>query len=191
MDIEADLSAAQQSKHLTSPQADQSAHIGNTQPAGLHPQQHLEPNELLLAHRHRRHGASPATPEPAGVSPLSCRGVSSLYCGYSLQSPFGRYGKSGRRRSAGGPSVPRPRAKDRQALRLSVAGSAQRRWRGSGSWRGSRIALLCQHCESPACRPGSPWAAFCCPILSPFRASTIHAILRAWVYPSRSWSDRL
>jgi hypothetical protein len=61
------------------------------------PQQHLWPNKLLLAHRHRRHGASPATPEPAGLSPLSCRGVSSLYCGYNPVPPSGRYGKSDHR----------------------------------------------------------------------------------------------
>src|SRR6516164_10822959 len=29
-----------------------------------------------------RHGAPPGTPEPEGVSPLLCRGVSSLYCAY-------------------------------------------------------------------------------------------------------------
>ena len=53
-----------------------------------------EPTEFLLAHRHRRHGASPATPEPAGVSPLSCRGVSSLYCGYTFVPRNMVYGKS-------------------------------------------------------------------------------------------------
>src|ERR1700745_4313513 len=46
------------------------------------PQQHVKTAELLLAHRHHRHGAPPGTPEPGGVSPLSCRGVSSLYCAY-------------------------------------------------------------------------------------------------------------
>src|ERR1700729_917141 len=86
---------AQQSKHLTSPQADQRACIGNPQPAGLHPQQHLEPTEVLLAHRHRP-GASPATPEPAGVSPLSCRGVSSLYCITGESRIIAHYGKSRR-----------------------------------------------------------------------------------------------
>jgi hypothetical protein len=37
--------------------------------------------ELLLAHRHHRHGAPPGTPEPGDVSPLLCTGVSSLYRG--------------------------------------------------------------------------------------------------------------
>src|ERR1700752_789870 len=50
----------------------------------LNPQQHLKTAELLLAHRpHRPHGAPPGTPEPGGVSPLLCRGVSSLYCAYT------------------------------------------------------------------------------------------------------------
>src|ERR1700740_384800 len=47
---------------------------------------HLKTAELLLAHRQHRHGAPPGTPEPGGVSPLSCRGVSSLYCAYSPKS---------------------------------------------------------------------------------------------------------
>jgi hypothetical protein len=44
----------------------------------LYPQQHVKTAELSLAHRQHRHGAPPGTPEPGGVSPLSCRGVSSL-----------------------------------------------------------------------------------------------------------------
>src|SRR6202011_3373214 len=49
----------------------------------LNPQQHVKTAELLLAHRqHRHHGAPPGTPEPGEVSPLYCRGVSSLYCAY-------------------------------------------------------------------------------------------------------------
>src|SRR5215469_12507033 len=49
----------------------------------LNPQQHLKTAELLLAHRqHRHHGAPPRTPKPGRVSPLLCRGVSSLYCSY-------------------------------------------------------------------------------------------------------------
>jgi hypothetical protein len=56
-----------------------------------------KPTEFLLAHRHRRHGASPATPEPAGVSPLSCRGVSSLYCGYTRRPHNMVYVKSAAR----------------------------------------------------------------------------------------------
>ncbi len=48
-----------------------------------------KPAELLLAHRHHRHGAPPGTPKPASVSPQLCRGVSSLYCVYSqCRSPF-------------------------------------------------------------------------------------------------------
>ena len=48
-----------------------------------------KPAELLLAHRHHRHGAPPGTPKPASVSPQLCRGVSSLYCVYSAcRSPF-------------------------------------------------------------------------------------------------------
>src|SRR5271166_4426808 len=66
------LEAAQQTKHLTPPQADQLASISYPQPAALHPQQYLKAAELLLAHRHHRHGAPRGTPEPAGVSPLSC-----------------------------------------------------------------------------------------------------------------------
>src|ERR1700730_18061765 len=49
--------------------------------------------ELLLAHRHHRHGAPPGTPKPAGVSPLLCRGVSSLYCSYIRKSDNRRSGK--------------------------------------------------------------------------------------------------
>jgi hypothetical protein len=49
----------------------------------LNLQQHLKTAELLLADRHHRQGAPPGTPEPAGVSPLLCRGVSSLYCAYT------------------------------------------------------------------------------------------------------------
>jgi hypothetical protein len=48
-----------------------------------------KPAELLLAHRHHRHGEPPGTPKPASVSPQLCRGVSSLYCVYSqCRSPF-------------------------------------------------------------------------------------------------------
>ncbi len=65
-----------------SPQPNQRTGITDAQPSGLHPQQHVKAAELLLAHRHHRHGAPPATPEPARVSPLLCRGVSFVYCGY-------------------------------------------------------------------------------------------------------------
>src|SRR5215472_8748956 len=74
------LQATQQAKYLTAMQADQLAGVGNTKTARLNTQQHLKPTELLLAHRHHRHGASSATPKPGGVSPLLCTGVSSLYC---------------------------------------------------------------------------------------------------------------
>src|ERR1700680_248536 len=73
------LEATQQTKHLTPLQADQHTGVSNTQTTRLTPQQHVKPAELLLAHRQHRHGAPPGTPEPGGVSPLSCRGVSSLY----------------------------------------------------------------------------------------------------------------
>src|SRR5258708_40096935 len=77
------LEAAQQTKHLTPLYADQHTGVTDTQPTRLNPQQHVKTAELLLAHRqHRHHGAPPGTPKPAGVSPLSCRGVSSLYCAY-------------------------------------------------------------------------------------------------------------
>src|ERR1700680_3768954 len=77
------LEATQQTKHLTPLQADQHTGVSNTQTPRLNPQQHLKPAELLLAHRQHRQGAPPGTPEPGGVSPLSCRGVSSLYCAYT------------------------------------------------------------------------------------------------------------
>src|ERR1700731_2233440 len=83
------LEATQQTKPLTPLQADQHTGVSNTQTTRLNPQQHLKPAELLLAHRQHRHGAPPGTPEPGGVSPLSCRGVSSLYCAYR-----GKGGKS-------------------------------------------------------------------------------------------------
>src|SRR5271168_130638 len=75
------LEAAQQAKYLTPLQTDQFTRVGNTKTTRLNPQQNLKPAELLLAHRNR-HGASSGTPEPAGVSPLLCTGVSSLYCSY-------------------------------------------------------------------------------------------------------------
>src|SRR6476661_6168349 len=78
------LEAAQQAKHLTPLEADQHTGVTDTQATRLNPQQHVKTAELLLAHRqHRHHGAPPGTPEPGEVSPLYCRGVSSLYCAYS------------------------------------------------------------------------------------------------------------
>src|SRR6266478_302307 len=89
------LEAPQQTKYLTPLEADQHTGVSNTQTTRLNPQQHLKTAELLLAHRqHRHHGAPPGTPEPAGVSPLSCRGVSSLYCAYTRESRNGDSGKS-------------------------------------------------------------------------------------------------
>src|ERR1700720_3037322 len=80
------LEAAQQAKHLTPLQADQRTGVTDTQATRLKPQQHVKTAELPLAHRHHRHGAPPGTPEPGGVSPLSYRGVSSLYCAYKSKS---------------------------------------------------------------------------------------------------------
>src|ERR1700739_695388 len=77
------LEAAQQTKHLAPLQPDQRTGVTNAQTARLNPQQYLKTTELLPAHRHHRHhGAPPGTPKPGGVSPLLCRGVSSLYCVY-------------------------------------------------------------------------------------------------------------
>src|SRR5580698_5547985 len=87
------LEATQQTKHLTPLQADQHTGVSNTQTTRLNPQQHLKPAELLLAHRQHRHGAPPGTPEPGDVSPLLCRGVSSLYCAYIIMSHNIYYGK--------------------------------------------------------------------------------------------------
>src|SRR6266581_8700953 len=88
------LEAPQQTKYLTPLEADQHTGVSNTQTTRLNPQQHLKTAELLLAHRqHRHHGAPPGTPEPAGVSPLSCRGVSSLYCAYTCRSQRDRQRK--------------------------------------------------------------------------------------------------
>src|SRR6202011_2279456 len=64
--------------------ADQHTGVTDTQATRLNPQQHVKTAELLLAHRQHRHGAPPGTPEPGDVSPLSCRGVSSLYCAYTF-----------------------------------------------------------------------------------------------------------
>src|SRR3984893_1252147 len=88
------LEATQQTKHLTPLQADQHTGVSNTQTTRLNPQQHLKPAELLLAHRQHRQGAPPGTPEPGGVSPLSCREVSSLYRAYNQRAHFSVSGKS-------------------------------------------------------------------------------------------------
>src|SRR5271167_2051962 len=77
------LETAQQAKYLTPVQADQFTRVGNTQTTRSNLQQNLKPAELLLAHRHHRHGATPRTPKPEGVSPQLCTGVSSLYCVYT------------------------------------------------------------------------------------------------------------
>src|SRR5215469_8337096 len=80
------LEAAQQTKHLAPLQPNQRIGVTDAQTARLNPQQHLKTAELLLAHRHHRQGAPPGTPEPREVSPLLCRGVSSLYCSYTSHS---------------------------------------------------------------------------------------------------------
>src|SRR5437868_11241768 len=86
--------AAQQTKHLTPLQPDQHTGVIDTQTTRLDPQQHVKAAELLLAHRQHHQGAPPGTPEPGGVSPLSCRGVSSLYCAYRPLSRNRGSGKS-------------------------------------------------------------------------------------------------
>src|ERR1700751_5986336 len=87
------LEAAQQTEHLAPLQPDQHTGVTDAQTTRLNPQQHVKTAELLLAHRHHRHGAPPGTPEPGGVSPLLCRGVSSLYCAYKATPHNGAYGK--------------------------------------------------------------------------------------------------
>src|SRR6202047_1741858 len=87
------LEAAQQTKHLTPLQADQHTGVTDTHATRLNPQQHVKTAALLLAHRHHRHGAPPGTPEPGDVSPLLCRGVSSLYCAHIALSNKGESGK--------------------------------------------------------------------------------------------------
>src|SRR6476646_9497628 len=74
--------AAQQPEHLVAFKPDQCAGVCNTQPARRHAQQHAQPIEFPFAHRHHRHGASPGTLDPGGVSPQLCTRVSSLYCAY-------------------------------------------------------------------------------------------------------------
>src|SRR6516164_2090775 len=85
------LEAAQQTKHLASLQPNQRTGVTDAQTARLNPQQHLKTAELLLAHRHHR--APPGTPEPGRVSPLLCRGVSSLYCSYTEDDVEIRHGQ--------------------------------------------------------------------------------------------------
>src|ERR1700730_17832773 len=88
------LAAAPQANRLTPLQADQRTGVTDTQATRPIPQQHVKTAELLLAHRHHRHGAPPGTPEPGDVSPLSCRGVSSLYCAYTIRSNLIVIGKT-------------------------------------------------------------------------------------------------
>src|ERR1700733_5952092 len=82
------LKATQQAEHLPTMQTHQRTGIGHPPPPRLNPQQHVEPVELLLAHRQHRHDASPGTPKPGGVSSLFCRGVPSLYCSYIFSKPI-------------------------------------------------------------------------------------------------------
>ena len=77
--------AVQQTKHLTPLQADQRASVSYPQTAALHPQQYLKTAELLLAHRHHRHGAPSGTPEPAGMSGVTGRFVKN--CTLSQAAP--------------------------------------------------------------------------------------------------------
>src|SRR6266403_802543 len=78
--------AAQQTKHLAPQQPNQHTGTTDAQTTLLNPQKKVKTAELLLAHRHHRHGAPPGAQKPAGVSPLLCRGVSSLYCSYTEMS---------------------------------------------------------------------------------------------------------
>jgi hypothetical protein len=55
---------AQQTKYLTPPQADQFTRVGDAKTPRSNPQQNLKPAELLLAHRHHRHGAPSGTQNP-------------------------------------------------------------------------------------------------------------------------------
>src|SRR5271169_246374 len=89
------LETAQQAKYLTTLQSDQFTRVGNTKTARLNLQQNLKPAELLLAHRHHRHGATPRNPKPEGVSPQLCTGVSSLYCVYRRLSRKAEHFKRG------------------------------------------------------------------------------------------------
>src|SRR3954451_16086049 len=77
------LQTGQQPKDLPPLQAEQFAGVCDTQTARPNAQQNFEPIEFLLAHRHHRHRAPPRPLEPRAVSRQLCRGVSSLYCGYS------------------------------------------------------------------------------------------------------------
>jgi len=65
------------------------ARVGQLRDGGAARANHsVKTAELLPAHRHHRQGAPPGTPEPGGVSPLLCRGVSSLYCAYKNCTPI-------------------------------------------------------------------------------------------------------
>jgi hypothetical protein len=86
------LETAPQTEHLP-PQARQPTSVNHPQSAGLDVPQYVKPAELLAAHLFDRHEAPPATPEHAGVSPLSCRGVSSPYGGYVHVPQNPLYGK--------------------------------------------------------------------------------------------------
>src|SRR6266436_2768898 len=102
------LEAPQQTKYLTPLEADQHSGGSNTPTTRLNPQQHLKTAELLLAHRQtRHHGAPPGTPEPAGVSPLSC-----AYMGASTEMILckGCGDRAGRERGRAGDSLGRVRS---------------------------------------------------------------------------------
>src|SRR5205823_5701092 len=100
------LETAQQAKYLTPLQSDQFTRVGNTKTTRLNLQQNLKPAELLLAHRHHRHGATPRTPKPEGVSPQLCTGVSSLYCAYKKSPIIRDSGKPARNRRYNRAAIP-------------------------------------------------------------------------------------
>ena len=79
----AGLKRAPQAVDLAPPQAGQDAGVGDTQTAGLNPGQNLETGELLLAHRHHRHGTPLRTLKPGAVPSQLCGRVASLYCAYT------------------------------------------------------------------------------------------------------------
>ncbi len=59
------LEATQQAEYLPTMQTHQNTGVGDMQPSRLNPQQHVEPAELLLAHRQHRHDASPGPQNPS------------------------------------------------------------------------------------------------------------------------------
>jgi hypothetical protein len=62
-------------------------------PASILQMNDLEPLHILQIDDETAFPRVPGTPKPGGVSPLSCRGVSSLYCAYMSASRNMHYGK--------------------------------------------------------------------------------------------------